>query len=202
MNQISQSEHDAIMSILEQAEKTYCSPRIHINMETLDAKCRDIWDDWDDLPTPKHSPIQTQRTVEHEISQNSDSLFDEDSLPTNDAYPKIDTLIRKKVNHHPTKSIQENLNFRQKPAPTISPSKAKKIAKKPVTVDTFSKADAGRLRQENIELRRQVKLLHKSLEKTNEENTKLKKALEVSEQQRLKQKSTIAYLKNKILYQS
>jgi hypothetical protein len=87
---------------------------------------------------------------------------------------------------------------RGKAAP--SPGGGRKRAIPKNSVDPYTRADAARLRQDNIELRGQVTRLQAALDRANTENHRLRVEMRKLEAARTKQASIIAYLKEERLY--
>jgi cell division protein FtsB len=75
------------------------------------------------------------------------------------------------------------------------------LAKRPAgPVQRYTRADAARLRQDNIELRAQVAQLQTALDRAKTENGRLLTEVQKLESGRAKQASIIAYLKEEKLY--
>jgi hypothetical protein len=74
--------------------------------------------------------------------------------------------------------------------------------KKPAAppIQPFTRADAARLRQDNIELKAQVGRLKAALDRVHLENSRLQTELQRAEVEKTKQKSIIAYLKDEKVY--
>ena len=88
------------------------------------------------------------------------------------------------------------------PPPRASQKSSRRVPKKHAQgpVQPFSRADAARLRQDNLELKAQVTRLQAALDRANMENAKLKEELQRYKQDKQKQKSVIAFLKEDRLY--
>jgi hypothetical protein len=68
------------------------------------------------------------------------------------------------------------------------------------SIEPYTRTDAARLRQDNIELRAQVARLQAALDRANIENNRLLIEMQKLESSRAKQASIIAYLKEERLY--
>ena len=222
-------ERLAIESILEDAERSYLKGSIAQDIEALDQQCKSIWSDWEDsvqphrtspdrhrlllsralhnsplkksqlTPPPKSdtdSETETEAETEHR-SQTSP----QHQLSESDSKSDSETSAGPETPVNQTKPRRQPPSGRSSTTRTTS-SRIRRTTKKHVAgpVQPFSRADAARLRQDNIDLKAQVARLQAALDRANMENSKLKEELQRYKQDKQKQKSVIAFLKEDRLY--
>jgi hypothetical protein len=218
---LSKREKAAINSILDDAERNFIpTGNISQDLEALDEQCRGIWTDWDfSVPLTRRTPNrptdsshvtpphQHTSSKAHRVTlvlpdmESSDrhtrttpkctnSEEEDEEEPQNPTPPK--------PTRKPAKQRQR-VNAPQRPNKQI-PQNTIKQKRAEAPTEPFNRSDAARLRQDNIDLKRDVGRLQAALDRANLEISRLKQEVQRAEQASTKQKTVIRYLKEEKLY--
>jgi hypothetical protein len=158
-------------------------------------------DDAVPLPSERMTPKRTHSHIESSSSGGAPQptkAFRPRRSSSDDEQPPPRRIAIQPDDDPPTRQ-----RFRRPKQPVASEAKPRqRNAKKPagMPIQPFTRSDAARLRQDNIELKAQVARLKAAIDRAQLENSRLQTELQRAEAEKMKQKSIIAFLKEEKLY--
>lgn len=150
------------------------------------------------VETEHHSAV-SKEDEKMDTESDTDEISEEEVLP-----PRNRSLDKKKKTTFQSAASRTATRTTAQPVSARGTKKPVRKAAAPMPsggpVQPFSRSDAARLRQDNIELRNQVSKLQAALDRSNLENARLKEEIQRMKLDQQKQKSMISFLKEDRIY--